>query len=84
MVRTLLTPRLAPALVAAALVLFALPVAPAQEPPPVEEVLCPVFIPEATVKYCIKITGAGCVIVDVTTFGVPTDPSVHRKTCPLP
>lgn len=62
---------------------FSLPVAPAQTVPPVaEEVLCPIFIPEAPVKYCIQITGRGCVIVDISTFGVPTNPEGHQKLCP--
>ena len=35
----------------------------------VEEVLCPIFIPEAPVKYCILLKGNGCVVVHVSTLG---------------
>lgn len=34
-----------------------------------EEVLCPIFIPEAPAKYCIIVTGSGCVVVHVSSAG---------------
>lgn len=46
------------------------------------EVLCPITIPELLAKHCIIVTGEGCVIVHVTTFGVPGDPDVFVNTCP--
>lgn len=33
------------------------------------EVTCPIFIPESPAKYCIIVTGAGCVIIHVSTVG---------------
>lgn len=63
---------------ATALVALALPLVgttAAQDP---SEVLCPIFIPESPAKWCIELTGNGCVVVNVNTE--PTD--VHRKTCP--
>lgn len=76
--------RTLPILIVASM-LAALPLlgtAGAQEP--AEEVLCPIFIPESPVKYCIEITGNGCVHIHITTFGIPTNPSVNENTCYLP
>lgn len=33
------------------------------------EVTCPIFIPEAPAKYCVIVTGNGCVVVHVSTMG---------------
>lgn len=33
------------------------------------EVTCPIFIPESPAKYCIIVTGNGCVVVHVSTVG---------------
>lgn len=61
---------------------MALPLAgPAAAQADPAEVLCPIFIPEAPAKHCVIVTGAGCVIVMVSTFGNPSDPDVHVNTC---
>lgn len=67
----------------ALLLALAVPAAPAQAQV-VDEVLCPIFIPESPVKYCITIQGNGCVHVVVTTFRVPGNPTVDERTCHLP
>lgn len=77
----ILTARLSVLALGALLLLLAIPAAPAQAQV-ADEVLCPIFIPESPVKYCIEITGNGCVVIRITTFGIPTNPSVHEKSCP--
>lgn len=65
----------------AAVLLMALPLGPAAAQADPAEVLCPVFIPEAPAKHCVILTGDGCVIVIVSTFGNPSDPDVFVNTC---